>query len=325
MKLSRRMVIAATAGLLMGASAPAVAQQGLGAKPISIMVPFAPGGGTDLLARELGRILTETQKLSVIIDNRGGAGGQIAARTTSKAPPDGATLLFVTSTFITTAATQKTPSYDVEKDFTPIAMLGRGPLLVVSSNQSGLTSVREIIATAKAKPDALNYVSSGVGGILHLATELFKQKAQVNLTHVPYSGSGPAVIDLIAGRAEVFISTVPTILGQVQSKNVRLLAVTSDKRSPLFPDTPTLAEEGVPGLNLETWWGIVGPQNMPADLVAQLNASINEAAAAPAMRKRFEEEGATTFRGSGADFGSALKTEFSNWRRVVESGNLFTN
>ena len=324
MKLSRRMVIAA-AGLLMGASAPAMAQQGPGAKPISIMVPFAPGGGTDLLARELGRILTETQKLSVIIDNRGGAGGQIAARTTSKAPPDGSTLLFVTSTFITTAATQKTPSYDVEKDFTPIAMLGRGPLLVVSSNQSGLMSVREIVAAAKAKPDALNYVSSGVGGILHLATELFKQKAQINMTHVPYSGSGPAVIDLIAGRAEVFISTVPTILGQVQSKNVRLLAVTSDKRSSLFPDTPTLAEEGVPDLNLETWWGIVGPQKMPADLVAQLNTSINEAAAAPAMRKRFEEEGATTFRGTAADFGSALKTEFSNWRRVVEAGNLFTN
>ena len=325
MKLSRRMVMAAAAGLLMGASAPAVAQQGPGSKPISIMVPFAPGGGTDLLARELGRILTETQKLSVIIDNRGGAGGQIAARTTSKAPPDGSTLLFVTSTFITTAATQKTPSYDVEKDVTPIAMLGRGPLLVVSSNQSGLTSVREIVAAAKARPDALNYVSSGVGGILHLATELFKQKAQINITHVPYSGSGPAVIDLIAGRAEVFISTVPTILGQVQSKNVRLLAVTSDKRSPLFPDTPTLAEEGVPGLNLETWWGIVGPQNMPAALVAQLNASINEAAAAPAMRKRFEEEGATTFRGSAADFGAALKAEFSNWRRVVEAGNLYTN
>ena len=325
MKLSRRMVMAAAAGLLMGASAPAVAQQGLGAKPISIMVPFAPGGGTDLLARELGRIVSETQKLSVIIDNRGGAGGQIAARTTSKAPPDGSTLLFVTSTFITTAATQKTPSYDVEKDFTPIAMLGRGPLLVVSSNQSGLTSVREIVAAAKARPDALNYVSSGVGGILHLATELFKQKAQINITHVPYSGSGPAVIDLIAGRAEVFISTVPTILGQVQSKNVRLLAVTSDKRSPLFPDTPTLAEEGVPGLNLETWWGIVGPQNMPADLVSQLNASINEAAAAPAMRKRFEEEGATTFRGSAADFGAALKAEFGNWRRVVEAGNLYTN
>ena len=324
MKLSRRMV-AVAAGLLMGASAPAVAQQGPGSKPISIMVPFAPGGGTDLLARELGRILTETQKLSVIIDNRGGAGGQIAARTTSKAPPDGSTLLFVTSTFITTAATQKTPSYDVEKDVTPIAKLGRGPLLVVSSNQSGLTSVREIVAAAKARPDALNYVSSGVGGILHLATELFKQKAQINITHVPYSGSGPAVIDLIAGRAEVFISTVPTILGQVQSKNVRLLAVTSDKRSPLFPDTPTLAEEGVPGLNLETWWGIVGPQNMPAALVAQLNASINEAAAAPAMRKRFEEEGATTFRGSAADFGAALKAEFSNWRRVVEAGNLYTN
>ena len=186
-------------------------------------------------------------------------------------------------------------------------------------------SVGAIIARANAKPDSLNYVSSGVGGILHLATELFKQKAGINITHVPYSGSGPAVIDLIAGRADVFISTVPTILGQVQSRNVNLLAVTSEQRSPLFPDTRTLAEEGVPSLNLETWWGFVGPPNMSLDLVAQLNAAINEAAAAPAMRKRFEEEGATTFRGGGAKFGAALKTECSNWRRVVEAGNLFTN
>jgi tripartite-type tricarboxylate transporter receptor subunit TctC len=198
-------------------------------------------------------------------------------------------------------------------------------LLVVASHQSGLNSVREIVQRSKDKPDSLNYVSSGVGGILHLATELFKQKAGIAITHVPYNGSGPAVIDLVAGRAEMFISTVPTILGQVQSKNVKLLGVTSQQRSPLFPDTPTLAEEGVAGLNLETWWGIVGPANIPADIVQQLNAAINEAAAAPAMRKRFEEEGATTFRGTGADFGAALKVEYDNWRNVAETGNLFTN
>ena len=325
MALTRRLILAGAAALAFAAAATAQAQTFGGGKPVTILVPFAPGGGTDILARELGRLLNDTLKANVVIDNRGGAGGALAARAVSNAQPDGTTLLFVTSTFVTTSATRRTLPYDVTKDFTPVAMLGRGPLLVVASHQSGLNSVREIVARSKAKPDSLNYVSSGVGGILHLATELFKQKAEIAMTHVPYNGSGPAVIDLVAGRAEVFISTVPTILGQIQSKNVKLLGVTSDQRSPLFPDTPTLAEEGIPGLNLETWWGIVGPPNMPEALVQQLNAAINEAAAAPAMRKRFEEEGATTFRSTGADFGKALKIEFDNWRKVVEAGNLFTN
>ncbi len=294
-------------------------------RPVSILVPFAPGGGTDILARELGRHLGDALKTSIVIDNRGGAGGQIAARAVSRATPDGLNLLFVTSTFVTTAATKKIAPYDVDKDFTAIAMLGRGPLLVVASNPSGLTSVKAIVERARANPNALNYVSSGTGGILHLATELFKQKAGINMTHVPYSGSGPAVIDLVAGRAEVFVSTVPTILGQIKGSNVRLLAVTSAQRSPLFPQTPTLAEEGVPGLDLQTWWGIVGPPGMPEPLVAQLNSAINEAAASPAMRKRFEEEGATTFRGTGADFSIALREEFASWQRVVEAGNLYTN
>ncbi len=321
--ICKLMVLAASLLLISGQTASA--QSALAGKTVTILVPFAPGGGTDILAREMGRILNDTLKANVIIDNRGGAGGALAARAVSSAKADGTTLLFVTSTFVTTAATRRTPPYDVTKDFTPIAMLGRGPLLVVASHQSGLNSVREIVQRSKDKPDSLNYVSSGVGGILHLATELFKQKAGIAITHVPYNGSGPAVIDLVAGRAEVFISTVPTILGQVQSKNVKLLGVTSQQRSPLFPDTPTLAEEGVAGLNLETWWGIVGPANIPDDIVQQLNAAINEAAMAPAMRKRFEEEGATTFRGTGADFGAALKIEYDNWRTVAETGNLFTN
>ena len=315
-----RHILAACAAAFVAAT-PASAQ--LAGKTVSILVPFAAGGGTDILARELARHLNDTLKANVVIDNRGGAGGQIAARAVSRAAPDGATLLFVTSTFVTTAATRKQAPYDVEKDFTAIALLGRGPLLVVASNQSGLTSVKDIIATAKANPDALNYVSSGTGGILHLAAELFKQKAGIRMTHVPYSGSGPAVIDLVAGRAQVFVSTVPTILGQVQGKNVRLLAVTSAQRSPLFEGTPTLEEEGVKDLDLYTWWGIVGPPDMPAPLVAQLNGAINEAAAAAPMRKRFEEEGATTFKGSPADFAKALKDEYAGWRSVAEAGNLF--
>lgn len=313
-------VLAAAAAVFIGA-APASAQ--LAGKTVTILVPFAAGGGTDILARELARHLNDTLKTNVVIDNRGGAGGQIAARAVSRAAPDGATLLFVTSTFVTTAATRRQTPYDVEKDFTAIALLGRGPLLVVASTQSGFTSMKDVIAAAKANPDALNYVSSGTGGILHLATELLKHKTGIRMTHVPYSGSGPAVIDLVAGRAQVFVSTVPTILGQVQGKNVRLLAVTSAQRSHLFEGTPTLAEEGVKDLDLYTWWGLVAPPGVPATLVSQLNSAINEAASAPAMRKRFEEEGATTFKGDASDFAKALKEEFSSWRSVTEAGNLF--
>ncbi len=321
-RTGRRFLGAAFAALCLLAGLPA-AQAQMSGRTVTILVPFAAGGGTDVLARELARHLNDTLKANVVIDNRGGAGGQIAARAVSRAAPDGTTLLFVTSTFVTTAATRKQMPYDVEKDFTAIALLGRGPLLVVASNQSGITSVKDLIARAKANPDELNYVSSGTGGILHLAAELVKQKAGIRMTHIPYSGSGPAVIDLIAGRAQVFVSTVPTILGQLQGKNVRLLAVTSAQRSPLFEGTPTLAEEGVEGLDLYTWWGIVGPPAMPAPLVAQLNEAINEAAAAPSMRKRFEEEGATTFRGGGDVFARALREEFESWRRVVDAGNLY--
>ncbi len=320
---SIKLALAGLALLATGAT-PVFAQLAPG-RPVTIIVPFPAGGGTDILARELARSLGEELKTSIMIDNRGGAGGQIAARAVSRATPDGLTLLFVTSTFVTTAATRKALPYDVEKDFTTIAMLGRGPLLLVTSHPSGLASVKDILEHARAKPGALNFVSSGVGGILHLATELFMQKADIKMTHVPYSGGGPAVIDLVAGRAEVFVSTVPTILGQVQGKNVKLLAVTSAQRSPMFPDTPTLTEAGVPGLDLQTWWGIVGPAGMADPLVSYLNTAINAAAAAPNMRKRFEEEGANTFRGTPAEFAAAMKAEFESWRRVVEAGNLYTN
>ena len=318
-----RRVFLACAGAAMLTGGRAIAQTF--SKLISILVPFAPGGGNDILARELGHLLASTLDISVMIDNRGGAGGLIAAKATSAGQPNGATLMFVSSSFVTTAAVRQQEPYDVVKDFTPIGMIARGPLLIVASNQSGLTSVKDIVARSKAKPGSLIYVSSGVGSILHLATEVFMNKAGITMTHVPYTGSGPALIDLMAGRGDVFITAVPTVMGQLQDKSLRLLAVTSEERSPLFPDTPTVIEEGIAGVNLQTWWGVVGPPNMPADVVTKLNGAINEAAAAPAMAKRFKDEGASSFRGSSADFAKLLQTEHGNWRQAVEAGNLFSN
>ena len=222
---------------VMAFASPARAQD----RPVTIIVPFAPGGGNDIIARELGRQLIDTLKTNVIIDNRSGAGGLIAAKNTAAATPNGQTLMFVSSSVVTTAAVRKQEPYNIAKDFTAIAMIGRGPFLVVASPQSKLNSVKDVVARSKEKPGALNFVSSGVGSILHLSTELFMKRAGISMTHVPYSGSGPALMDLVAGRADLFITTVPVVASHVQEKTLNLLAVTSDERSPLFPNAPTLS------------------------------------------------------------------------------------
>jgi tripartite-type tricarboxylate transporter receptor subunit TctC len=322
--ISRRILASCAAAFLMGVSALVPHAQAQD-RPVTIIVPFAPGGGNDIIARELGRQLIDTIKANVIIDNRSGAGGLIAAKNTAAAAPNGQTLMFVSSSVVTTAAVRKQEPYNIAKDFTAIAMIGRGPFLVVASNDSRLNSVKDVVTRSKDKPGSLNFVSSGVGSILHLSTELFMKRAGITMTHVPYSGSGPALMDLVAGRADLFITTVPVVSSHVQEKTLNLLAVTSDERSPLFPNAPTLAESGVAGGGMYTLWGIVGPPNMAPDLVAHINKAVNDAAASPAMVKRFAEEGATPYRGTPKEFAKVLEKERDTWRRVVEDGNLYTN
>ena len=292
------------------------------ARPITLVVPFAPGGGTDSLARELAKLLQDQLGQPVVVDNRGGAGGAIAAAQVAQSKPDGYTLLFVTSTFVTVAATDRKLAYDILKDFTPIALLGRGPLLLVVNKDLPVASVRELVDAAKAKPEAFNYVSAGQGSINHLAGELFAQRTGAKMTHVPYKGSGPATMDLIGGQAQVFFATVPTILGQVKGNKVRVLAATSARRSPLFPDVPTVQESGVKDYAVETWWGIVGPAQLAPEVAAKLNAAINASAQAPEMKKRFVDEGADPFVGKPADLGAQLARELDGWKRVVREGGL---
>ena len=309
--------------LLLVAILPSLSQaQQYPARPITLVVPFAPGGGTDSLARELSKLMQDKLGQPVVVDNRGGAGGAIAAAQVAQSKPDGYTLLFITSTFVTVAATDRKLSYDILKDFTPIALLGRGPLLLVVNKDLPVTSVRQLIDAAKQKPDAFNYVSAGQGSINHLSGELFVQRTGAKMTHVPYKGSGPATMDLIGGQAQVFFATVPTILGQVKGGKVRLLATTSAKRSPLFPDVPTVQEADVKDFTVETWWGIVGPAHLPAEIVAKLNGVINAAAQAPEMKKRFTDEGADPFVGKPGDLGVQLARELEGWRRVVREGGL---
>ena len=294
-------------------------------KPITLIVPFAPGGGTDSIARDVARALSDKLGQVVIIDNKGGAGGSIGANAVAKAPADGYTLLFATSTFVTNAAAEATPTYNIEKDFAPIAMIGRGPLLVVASKEMGVKTMAQLRTAMAARPDGTNFCSAGNGSINHLSGELFRQKTQLAMTHVPYKGSGPATVDLLAGRIQLFFATVPTILSYVQDNRVELLAVTSAKRSPLFPNTPTMAEAGIKGFDISTWWGVLAPAKTPQTIIDKLNLAINEAAARDPLRSRFSNEGADAVSGTPADFRKALLAETVLWREVAKTAGLKAN
>jgi tripartite-type tricarboxylate transporter receptor subunit TctC len=291
-------------------------------KPIRLIVPFAPGGGTDSIARDMAKTLGEKLGTAIVVENRGGGGGSIGANAVAHAAPDGYTLLFATSTFVTNAAAEGTTLYDVEKSFAPIALIGRGPLLVVTSKNLGVKSVAELRQLALEKPGAINFCSAGNGSINHMSGELFKQRAGVQMTHVPYKGSGPATMDLLAGRVQVFFATVPTILPHVRDHGVNLLAVTSKTRSPLFPDTPTMAEAGIPDFDVSTWWGVLAPAGTPPAVIDTLNAAVNEAAAGGVVRQRLTSEGAQSFKGTPADFAGVLHSELALWKGVVRQSGM---
>lgn len=287
----------------------------LSRKAITLVVPFVPGGGTDSIARELARYLSAQLGVSVIVDNKGGAGGAIAAVGVARAVPDGTTLLFTTSTFITHVASDPSPSYNPLKDFAPIAMLGRGPLLVVSSKASGIKSISQLVKEARANPGGLTYCSAGPGSINHLAAELFMQMADISMTHVPYKGSGPATIDFLAGRTQIFFATVPTIRSHVQEDKVNVLAVTSTTRSAMYPEVSTVAESGVADYEVATWWGVSAPAGVPVQIVNVLNAAINTVS--PALKERLLREGATPVSDSPSAFASTLEAELKAWNKVM--------
>ena len=293
-------------------------------RPITLVVPFAAGGGTDSIAREIGKLMSDRLGQAVIVENRGGAGGAIGADLVAKAKPDGYTLLFATSTFATNAAISAQLPYDPINDFSPVAMIGRGPLLLVSSRQLNINSVSELIAIGKARPEGLSYCSAGEGSINHLAGELLRQRTGVPMTHIPFKGSGPATIELLAGRVDIFVATVPTILSHTKDGQLSVLAVTGAKRSPLFPNVPTMAQAGIPNFEVNTWWGVMAPAKTPQAIVDQLNKVINEAAASNMIKSRLQNESAEAIRTTPAGFKKELQQEINLWRSIVSSSNLNT-
>jgi len=291
-------------------------------RPVKLIVPFAPGASTDSVARLLAAKLSLRLGQQVVVENRSGGGGSIGIHAVAKSAPDGYTLLFASSTVITTAASGKKLPYDPIKDLTPIGETGSVPFLIVVPTSSSATTLSELIAQARAKPGTFSYGTGGVATITHLGTELFASAAQAKLLHVPYKGVGEALPDLMAGRLQLLLPTVAVGTPQIRAGKMRGLAVTSAQRSPLVPDIPTTAEAGLPGVQVEAWWGVLGPARMPAPVIRKLNEEINAVLAMPDVRELLAREGATARASTPEAFGELMRTELTRWTRLIKDANI---
>jgi tripartite-type tricarboxylate transporter receptor subunit TctC len=280
-----RIAFLALAAAAIVVAVPVAAQQ-FPSKPVKLMVGASPGGGTDIVARMLGKELAETMKQPFVVDNKPGASNTIAADITAKSPPDGYTLLVATTTGQAIAPHLMKLGFDPLKDLTPVALVMVVPNVLIVGPAVTAKDVKEMVAQMKAKPGTFNYASSGSGSTQHLAGEAFKKLAGVQMTHIPYKGSSQAHLDLISGNAQLMFDTTSSAIGQIKGGKVRALAVTSAKRSPELPDVPTLAEAGFPGLEMTTWYGVFAPAGTPKDVVARLNAEIMKALQAPEVKTR---------------------------------------
>ena len=300
-------------------SSAARAQQAYPAKPIRLILPFPPGGSTDIVARLIGQKLTESLGQPVLIENRPGAGGNIAAETAARAAPDGYTLFQVNVANAIGATLYPKLSYDLITRFAPVIQLATTPYVLLAHPTVPAKNTAELIALAKARPGQLNYASAGGGSATHLSGELLKSMAGVNIVHVPYKGTGPAVTALLSGEVDLYFATVPAALPLVETKKLRALGVTSARRSPLMRDVPAIAEAGLKGYETSTWHGILAPAATPADIVVKLNAEIARTLAQPAVRERLVGQGLDPVGGTPEQFGAYLKTEISKWAVVVKA------
>ena len=303
-------------------SSPAARAQSWPSRTITLIIPIAAGGSNDVVGRAIGKKLTEAWGQPVVIENRPGAGALIGTEAVAKAHPDGYTLLLVSPTFTIGPAIRKHMPFDTDRDFTPVAFIGRSPLLVTASNKVPVKSAKELFALARSSPGQLTYASAGLGSINQIATELIALAAGVKLTHVPYKGGAPAVNDLAGGHVDIFVSSLPQVLPLAKSGQVRALAVTGNKRSALFPDVPTLAESGVPAAELGTWWGIVGPAGLPTEMVNKLNAEIGKMLTSPELITFLTDEGAEAEAMTPQQFTDMMRRETERWSKVAREADI---
>ncbi|SEB08895.1 tripartite tricarboxylate transporter substrate binding protein [Variovorax sp. YR216] len=309
------------AGLAVATLAASSALAAYPDRPIRMIVPFAPGGGTDSIARTLGAGMSQTLGQPVIVDNRPGAGTIIGTDLVAKSTPDGYTVVVATFAHAVNPSLMAKLPYDTDKAFAPIALLARGPNVLVVCADSPYKSVQDVLDAARAHPGKLTFASQGNGTSAHLAGEMFNNLGKVQTTHVPYKGAGPAMTDLLGGQVDMMFATAAAAAPMVASGKLRALGVTTPKRSPAMKDVPAIAES-VPDYSMESWYGIFAPAGTPADVVAKLNAAANKATGNAEFRKRLEPEGLSVSTGAPAELDAYVRGEEARWRKVIKENNV---
>ncbi len=316
MKLMQKLILA----IALAAPALAAQAQTYPNKPIRLVCPFPPGGAVDIASRATAHTLSQVLGQPVTVDNRPGAGGNIGAEITAKSAPDGYTLLMTTSGIMgINPALYSKISFDSIKDFAPVSMLVSLNNVLVLNPSVPAKSVQEVIALAKAQPGKFTYASSGNGTSIHLSGELFKSMTGVDMLHIPYKGSSPAVTDLLAGQVNMMFDNIPSSLPHIKAGKLRALAVTGSKRSQLLPDLPTIAEAGVPGYDSYVWFGIVAPAGTPPEIIARLNAALVKTAATPEFRDRLTGQGYDVLSSTPEQMAASIRSEIDKWGKIVKA------
>ena len=290
------------------------------AKPVRVVVPFAPGGGSDITARQFSAKLSEAFGQQFVVDNRGGAGGLIGMEIVAKAPADGHTLMMMSASFPATSALHK-PAFDPIKNIIPVVEFGTTPFVLVVHPSVKANNVKELIALAASKPGGQTFASTGLGGITHLATELFMNMTKIQMVHVPYKSTGAAMVDVLGGQAPIMVGSMLPVVPHIQGGRLRGLAVTTAKRWYSLQDIPAMSET-VPGYAVELWFGAMVPSGTPAAVIQQINGVINKALQSPEMRKGLEKDGMIPTGGTPEKFGERINADYSNWIKVIKSANI---
>jgi tripartite-type tricarboxylate transporter receptor subunit TctC len=317
-----RGICLALAGLAAAASTAAVHAQNYPAKPVRVIVPFPPGAGVDIVTRIVTPRLSEQMGQQFVADNRAGAGGIVGAEVAAKAPADGYNLLMGTAGLLTVVPIMSKVSYNVTRDFAPISLVASVPSLLVVHPTLPVKTMKELVALARAKPGSINYASTGSGTLPHLTAELFKLQTGVNIVHIPYKGSAPAMTDLLGGHVEMFFGNMLSVIPQVRENKLRALVITTAQRSPAAPNIPTVAEAGYPGLEAATWFGLLAPTGTPKEMIAKLHDETVKALRHPDTQRMLADQGAISIGNTPEQFSAYLQTETQKWEKVLKASGV---
>jgi tripartite-type tricarboxylate transporter receptor subunit TctC len=313
------------ATLALSLFALAAQAQGYPDRPVRLIVPFAAGGSSDTISRIIAGKLGASLGQTIVVENKPGAGGNIGGDLVAKSAPDGYTLLFAAGSTAINPSLYASMPFDPLKDLEPVIHICNVTGILVTHPSVAVKTVPELVQLMRAKPGTINYASAGAGTVIHLAGELFKMKSGVQMTHVPYKGSGPALTDLIGGQVQIMFANMPGTLQHVKAGRLNVLAVTSAKRSPLLPEVPTIAETGIDGYAASTWFGVFAPAGTPKDIVAKLNAELNKALHAPELAEILRNEGAEAIGGTPEEFRTFFRGEVARWAPVVKTAGVKAN